>query len=131
MKLPEEFKPLLKLSKEDIITILCETNYFLKPPTKKDILWLQYQRASDAAMKESKRLLAERDTILKLSAEHDKYAKLFNASEDIDEKLRLLEKMEPYYKASRENQKLWDAQRKLEEKADKIYKEWEKAAYDN
>lgn len=126
VKLPEEFKLLLKLSKEDIIILLCEKNFLIKPPTKKDILWLQWEKASEAASKESKRLLAKGDRLLKLAKEHDEYARLLNASDDTNEKLRLLDKMKPYYKAFENDRKEWEAQQRLQNKADKIYKQWEK-----
>ena len=109
-----------EMTKSEIIEwIRGSAAYLFRPPKKNDLLFIRWQRKS--------KLLGEKDraNIVELEkadfSKRDEYAKRFNASSDMDEKLSLLKKMKPYEELMTRNIKASQNIRKEYKKLDRLY----------
>ena len=109
-----------EMTKNEILMwVRGQADYILSSPKKSDLLWYRWQ-AQEEKIRDRRKVNIEYGRSLNL-AKRDELAKQFNSTEDIDAKLLLLKKMEPY-------EKKWQvylcesrAIIKAEKKVDKLY----------
>ncbi|NIF28390.1 hypothetical protein F3J44_18645 [Pantoea sp. Tr-811] len=112
-----------EMTKDELIDWI-RSQPFLKGPRKSDVLYLRWHRQSAdvlAEMEKENRALDHLDF-----KEHDRLAEQFNASTCPRERLRLLEKIEPYKKALLESVKRTEAINRKQKRVDALYGQIEK-----
>lgn len=108
------------MSKEEIVFWLRgDMSFHIRKPKKSDVLFIRWQLQSDKLAKRSE---ANNEQLKSIDfKQRDKYARQFNESNDTEEKLRLIRKIEPYEKAF---EKYCDESESIElayKKLDKLY----------
>lgn len=109
-----------EMTKEDLVDWIRSQHFFIKPK-KSDVLYLRWNRQSAAVideMEKENRALAHLDF-----SERDRLAKQFNASTDPNERLRLIEKIEPYDKAMRDHLSRSEAINRKQKRVDALYEQ--------
>ena len=109
-----------KMTKEDLVDWIRSQHFFIKPKMS-DVLYLRWNRQSAAVideMEKENRALDHLDF-----GERDRLAKQFNASKDPNERLRLIEKIEPYDKAMRDHLSRSEAINRKQKRVDALYKQ--------
>ena len=107
-----------EMTKEDLVEWIRSQHFFMKPK-KSDVLYLRWKRQSAdvlAEMEKENRALDHLDF-----SERDRLAQQFNASTDPSERLRLVEKIEPYDKALREHLNRSEAINRKQKRVDALY----------
>jgi hypothetical protein len=107
-----------KMTKEDLVDWIRSQHFFIKPKMS-DVLYLRWNRQSAAVideMEKENRALDHLDF-----GERDRLAKQFNASKDPNERLRLIEKIEPYDKAMRDHLSRSEAINRKQKQVDALY----------
>ena len=107
-----------EMTKEDLVEWIRSQHFFMKPK-KSDVLYLRWKRQSAdvlAEMEKENRALDHLDF-----SERDRLARQFNASIDPSERLRLVEKIEPYDKALRDHLNRSEAINRKQKRADALY----------
>ncbi|MBA6119394.1 hypothetical protein JET76_01560 [Pseudomonas putida] len=108
------------MTKEDLVEWIRSHHFFMKPK-KSDVLYLRWNRQSAAViaeMEKENRALDHLDF-----GERDRLAKQFNASKDPNERLRLIEKIEPYDKAMRDHLSRSEAINRKQKRVDALYEQ--------
>lgn len=96
---------------------------FYRLPKRSDILYLRWEQQSAAVLRD---MDAENRSLAGINfAEHDRLAKLFNASRNSAEKLELLEQMAPYDRAMADHIKRSQAIERRQKKVDRLYEQIE------
>lgn len=109
---------LAEMTKEDLVEWI-RSQHFLMKPKKSDVLYLRWKRQSAdvlAEMEKENRALDHLDF-----SERDRLARQFNASKDPSERLRLVEKIEPYDKALRDHLNRSEAINRKQKRVDALY----------
>ncbi|MNM84797.1 hypothetical protein D3C81_968970 [compost metagenome] len=109
-----------EMTKEDLVEWIRSQHFFIKPK-KSDVLYLRWKRQSAdvlAEMERENRALDHLDF-----DERDRLAKRFNASTDPNERLRLVEKIEPYDKALRDHLSRSEAINRKQKRVDALYEQ--------
>ncbi|WP_188036231.1 hypothetical protein [Pseudomonas sp. EZ-C24] len=109
-----------EMTKEDLVDWIRSQHFFFKPK-KSDVLYLRWNRQSAAVideMEKENRALDHLDF-----SERDRLAKQFNASKDPNERLRLIEKIEPYDKALRDHLSRSEAINRKQKRVDALYEQ--------
>lgn len=109
-----------EMTKEDLVEWIRSQHFFIKPK-KSDVLYLRWNRQSAAVideMEKENRALDHLDF-----GERDRLAKQFNASKDPNERLRLIEKIEPYDKAMRDHLSRSEAINRKQKRVDALYEQ--------
>lgn len=109
-----------EMTKEDLVDWIRSQHFFIKPK-KSDVLYLRWHRQSAAVideMEKENRALDHLDF-----GERDRLAKQFNASKDPNERLRLIEKIEPYDKAMRDHLRRSEAINRKQKRVDALYEQ--------
>ncbi|MNP35141.1 hypothetical protein D3C76_1284630 [compost metagenome] len=107
-----------EMTKEDLVEWIRSQHFFIKPK-KSDVLYLRWKRQSAdvlAEMEKENRALDHLDF-----SERDRLARQFNASKDPSERLRLVEKIEPYDKALRDHLNRSEAINRKQKRVDALY----------
>ncbi|AFO47246.1 hypothetical protein T1E_1391 [Pseudomonas putida DOT-T1E] len=107
-----------EMTKEDLVEWIRSQHFFMKPK-KSDVLYLRWKRQSAdvlAEMEKENRAIDHLDF-----SERDRLARQFNASKDPSERLRLVEKIEPYDKALREHLNRSEAINRKQKRVDALY----------
>jgi DNA polymerase III delta prime subunit len=107
-----------EMTKEDLVEWIRSQHFFMKPK-KSDVLYLRWKRQSAdvlAEMEKENRALDHLDF-----SERDRLARQFNASKDPSERLRLVEKIEPYNKALRDHLNRSEAINRKQKRVDALY----------
>ncbi|PKI19372.1 hypothetical protein [Pseudomonas monteilii] len=107
-----------EMTKEDLVEWIRSQHFFMKPK-KSDVLYLRWKRQSAdvlAEMEKENRALDHLDF-----SERDRLAQQFNASTDPSERLRLVEKIEPYDKALRDHLNRSEAINRKQNRVDALY----------
>ncbi|MEX5364381.1 hypothetical protein WCE03_21425 [Pseudomonas guariconensis] len=107
-----------EMTKEDLVEWIRSQHFCIKP-NKSDVLYLRWKRQSAevlAEMEKENRALDHLDF-----GERDRLAKQFNASTDPNERLRLVEKIEPYDKALRDHLGRSEAINRKQKRVDALY----------
>ncbi|MFJ7007634.1 hypothetical protein [Pseudomonas putida] len=107
-----------EMTKEDLVEWIRSQHFFMKPK-KSDVLYLRWKRQSAdvlAEMEKENRALDHLDF-----SERDRLAQQFNASTDPSERLRLVEKIEPYDKALRDHLNRSEAINRKQKRVDALY----------
>ena len=107
-----------EMTKEDLVEWIRSQHFFMKPK-KSDVLYLRWKRQSAdvlAEMEKENRALDHLDF-----SERDRLARQFNASKDPSERLRLVEKIEPYDKALRDHLNRSEAINRKQKRVDALY----------
>lgn len=107
-----------EMTKEDLVEWIRSQHFFMKPK-KSDVLYLRWKRQSAdvlAEMEKENRALDHLDF-----SERDRLARQFNASKDPSERLRLVEKIEPYDKALRDHLNRSKAINRKQKRVDALY----------
>ncbi|HEE9760118.1 TPA: hypothetical protein R8F97_000987 [Pseudomonas putida] len=107
-----------EMTKEDLVEWIRSQHFFMKPK-KSDVLYLRWKRQSAdvlAEMEKENRALDHLDF-----SERDRLARQFNASTDPSERLRLVEKIEPYDKALRDHLNRSEAINRKQKRVDALY----------
>jgi hypothetical protein len=111
-----------EMTKEDLIEWIRSQHFFMKPK-KSEVLYLRWKRQSAdviAEMEKENRALDHLDL-----GERDRLANQFNASTDLNERLRLVAKIEPYDKALREHLSRSEAINRKQKRVDALYEQIE------
>jgi len=113
-----------EMTKEEIIHwVRGQVAYMFYPPKKSDLLFSRWQKEEKkvAAMRKAN---IDRGKSLNM-AKRDEYAKQFNLTKDIEERLALLKKMEPYERKFQEY--LFESKKIMghQDRVDKIYQKYE------
>lgn len=111
-----------EMTKEDLIEWIRSQHFFMKPK-KSEVLYLRWKRQSAdviAEMEKENRALDHLDF-----GERDRLANQFNASTDLNERLRLVAKIEPYDKALREHLSRSEAINRKQKRVDALYEQIE------
>lgn len=106
------------MTKEDLVEWIRSQHFFIKPK-KSDVLYLRWKRQSAdvlTEMEKENRALDHLDF-----SERDRLARQFNASIDPSERLRLVEKIEPYDKALRDHLNRSEAINRKQKRVDALY----------
>nr|WP_302474960.1 hypothetical protein [Pseudomonas putida] len=106
------------MTKEDLVEWIRSQHFFMKPK-KSDVLYLRWKRQSAdvlSEMEKENRALDHLDF-----SERDRLAQQFNASTDPSERLRLVEKIEPYDKALRDHLNRSEAINRKQKRVDALY----------
>ncbi|WP_313446878.1 MULTISPECIES: hypothetical protein [Pseudomonas] len=109
-----------EMTKEDLVEWIRSHHFFMRPK-KSDVLYLRWNRQSAAViaeMEKENRALDHLDF-----GERDRLAKQFNASKDPNERLRLIEKIEPYDKAMRDHLSRSEAINRKQKRVDALYEQ--------
>lgn len=109
-----------EMTKEDLVDWIRSQHFFITPK-KSDVLYLRWHRQSAAVideMEKENRALDHLDF-----GERDRLAKQFNASKDPNERLRLIEKIEPYDKAMRDHLSRSEAINRKQKRVDALYEQ--------
>ncbi|MBA5706200.1 hypothetical protein DT037_03815 [Pseudomonas fulva] len=109
-----------EMTKDDLVGWIRSQHFFIKPK-KSDLLYLRWSRQSAAVideMEKENRALDHLDF-----GERDRVAKQFNASKDPNERLRLIEKIEPYDKAMRDHLTRSEAINRKQKRVDALYEQ--------
>ena len=107
-----------EMTKEDLVEWIRSQHFFMKPK-KSDVLYLRWKRQSAdvlTEMEKENRALDHLDF-----SERDRLARQFNASIDPSERLRLVEKIEPYDKALRDHLNRSEAINRKQKRVDALY----------
>jgi DNA polymerase III delta prime subunit len=107
-----------EMTKEDLVEWIRSQHFFIKPK-KSDVLYLRWKRQSAdvlTEMEKENRALDHLDF-----SERDRLARQFNASIDPSERLRLVEKIEPYDKALRDHLNRSEAINRKQKRVDALY----------
>lgn len=107
-----------EMTKEDLVEWIRSQHFFMKPK-KSDVLYLRWKRQSADVldeMEKENRALDHLDF-----SERDRLARQFNASTDPSERLRLVEKIEPYDKALRDHLNRSEAINRKQKRVDALY----------
>ncbi|MCZ9636829.1 hypothetical protein [Pseudomonas putida] len=107
-----------EMTKEDLVEWIRSQHFFMKPK-KSDVLYLRWKRQSAdvlSEMEKENRALDHLDF-----SERDRLAQQFNASTDPSERLRLVEKIEPYDKALRDHLNRSEAINRKQKRVDALY----------
>ena len=107
-----------EMTKDDLLDWIRSQHFFLKPK-KSDVLYLRWRRQSAdvlAEMEKENRALDHLDF-----GERDRLARKFNESTCPHERLRLIEKIEPYSKAMSEHLKRSEAINRKQKRVDALY----------
>ncbi|MCX2891684.1 hypothetical protein OO258_25995 [Pseudomonas sp. DCB_BI] len=107
-----------EMTKEDLVEWIRSQHFFMKPK-KSDVLYLRWKRQSAdvlTEMEKENRALDHLDF-----SERDRLARQFNASTDPSERLRLVEKIEPYDKALRDHLNRSEAINRKQKRVDALY----------
>lgn len=107
-----------EMTKEDLVEWIRSQHFFMKPK-KSDVLYLRWKRQSADVldeMEKENRALDHLDF-----SERDRLARQFNASKDPSERLRLVEKIEPYDNALRDHLKRSEAINRKQKRVDALY----------
>ncbi|ULL07810.1 hypothetical protein JNO42_12600 [Pseudomonas putida] len=107
-----------EMTKEDLVEWIRSQHFFMKPK-KSDVLYLRWKRQSADVldeMEKENRALDHLDF-----SERDRLARQFNASKDPSERLRLVEKIEPYDKALRDHLNRSEAINRKQKRVDALY----------
>jgi DNA polymerase III delta prime subunit len=107
-----------EMTKEDLVEWIRSQHFFMKPK-KSEVLYLRWKRQSAdiiAEMEKENRSLDHLDF-----GERDRLAKQFNATTDPNERLRLVEKIEPYDKALRDLLSRSEAINRKQKRMDALY----------
>ncbi|MNH13548.1 hypothetical protein D3C79_731240 [compost metagenome] len=107
-----------EMTKEDLVEWIRSQHFFMKPK-KSEVLYLRWKRQSAdviAEMEKENRSLDHLDF-----GERDRLAKQFNATIDPNERLRLVEKIEPYDKALRDHLSRSEAINRKQKRMDALY----------
>lgn len=107
-----------EMTKEDLVEWIRSQHFFMKPK-KSDVMYLRWKRQSAdvlAEMEKENRALDHMDF-----SERDRLARQFNASTDPSERLRLVEKIEPYDKALRDHLNRSEAINRKQKRVDALY----------
>ncbi|MND84321.1 hypothetical protein D3C80_762120 [compost metagenome] len=107
-----------EMTKEDLVEWIRAQHFFMKPK-KSDVLYLRWKRQSADVldeMEKENRALDHLDF-----SERDRLARQFNASTDPSERLRLVEKIEPYDKALRDHLNRSEAINRKQKRVDALY----------
>nr|WP_303627096.1 hypothetical protein [Pseudomonas sp. S12(2018)] len=110
------------MTKEDLVEWIRSQHFFIKPKMS-DVLYLRWNRQSAAViaeMEKENRALDHLDF-----GERDLLAKQFNESKDPNERLRLIEKIEPYDKAIRDHLSRSEAINRKQKRVDALYEQIE------
>lgn len=107
-----------EMTKEDLVEWIRSQHFFIKPK-KSEVLYLRWKRQSAEAlaeMEKENRALDHLDF-----GERDRLARQFNESKCPHERLRLIEKMEPYSKAMSAHIKRSEAISRKQNRVDALY----------
>ncbi|TFW40117.1 hypothetical protein E4195_01250 [Pseudomonas putida] len=107
-----------EMTKEDLVEWIRSQHFFMKPK-KSDVLYLRWKRQSADVldeMEKENRALDHLDF-----SERDRLARQLNASTDPSERLRLVEKIEPYDKALRDHLNRSEAINRKQKRVDALY----------
>lgn len=111
-----------EMTKEDLVEWIRSQHFFIKSKMS-DVLYLRWNRQSAAViaeMEKENRALDHLDF-----GERDLLAKQFNESKDPNERLRLIEKIEPYDKAMRDHLSRSEAINRKQKRVDALYEQIE------
>jgi hypothetical protein len=111
-----------EMTKEDLVEWIRSHHFFMKPKNS-DVLYLRWNRQSAeviSEMEKENRALDHLDF-----GERDRLAKQFNASKDPNERLQLIEKIEPYDKAMRDHLSRSEAINRKRKRMDALYEQIE------
>lgn len=106
-----------ELTKDELVAWV--RTQFFRMPKRSDILFIRWEKQSEDLMRDMQAHAKALDGID--FADRDRLVAEFNASKNAAEKLRLLEKIEPFHKAITAHQKAYQALTRRQQKVDKLY----------
>lgn len=109
-----------EMTKEDLVEWIRSQHFFMKPK-KSDVLYLRWRRQSAEALAEMEKENCALDHLD--FGERDRLARKFNESKCPHERLRLIEKIEPYSKAMSEHIKRSQAIDRRMKRVDALYEQ--------
>ena len=107
-----------EMTKEEIITWIRKETFMR--PRNSNLLWVRYYKKSQEIL-ERRKANIEYGLNIDLK-KRDEYAKQFNATKDVDHRVELMKKMEPYEKQFQVYIAESEAITKLEKDNEKLYK---------
>ncbi|MHA6127084.1 hypothetical protein ACX3YD_12975 [Pseudomonas fluorescens group sp. PF-1] len=108
-----------EMTKEDLVAWI--RNHHFSRPKRSDVLYLRWERQSAEVLEEMQKENRALDGVD--FKERDRLAIRFNESKDPDEKLRLLEQIQPYDKAMSDHIKRSQAIDRKSKKIDALYEQ--------
>lgn len=117
---------LREFTKDEIIQWVQEKGLFLRV-NRHDLLYIRWRAISKKALDDSQAELDRWAANKPDFKKRDALAAKFNDSTDHNERLRLLEQMQPYDRALQDHFKRMKALDKQQEKADEVYRQLQKA----
>ena len=109
-----------EMTKEDLVAWI-RSHHFFSHPKRSDVLYLRWERQSAEVLEEMQKENRALDGVD--FKERDRLAVRFNESKDPDEKLRLLEQIQPYDKAMSDHIKRSQAIDRKSKKVDALYEQ--------
>ena len=109
-----------EMTKEELVHWVRGRVFFMQsPPKMSDILFYRWQVKSEGIRKRREKHLKYGESLN--MSKRDEYAQLFNKTSNMEEKMALAKKMEPYEKKFRDYLKESEVIMRADKKVDKLY----------